>query len=172
MRAYSVGPQQLAGGPAWLDEDRFDIEAKAEQPTEDDNLMNAMLGTLLAERFKLTFHRETRPIEEFLLEVMKSGPKLEKAAGGDSVSNTSSSERRVAITATNLSMDAFPTLLSRRVDLPVVNRTGLAGLYNVKPEWTPERIRPEPDTGPSLFTAIQEQLGLQLRGGKAPVEAR
>jgi len=73
MRAYSVGPRQVAEGPAWLDVDRFEIEGKAEQPTEDDILMNAMLGTLLAERFKLVFHRESRPVEVFLLEVTKKG---------------------------------------------------------------------------------------------------
>lgn len=170
MRAYSVGPQQVAGGPDWLNVDRFDIDAKAEQPTEDDRLMNAMLGTLLGERFKLAFHRETRPIEAFLLEVAKNGPKLEKAPGGNSVTHTSSGDRRVTITATNTGMDSLARLLSGRVDLPVINRTGLDGVYNVKLEWTPETTRPEPDTGPSLFTAIQEQIGLRLRAGRTPVE--
>ena len=170
MRAYSVGPRQVADGPAWLDVDRFEIDAKAEQPTEDDGLMNAMLGTLLADRFKLVFHRETRPIEAFLLEVTKNGPKLEKASGGDSTTHTSNDGRRVSVTATNLGMDAFATVLSRRVDMPVVNRTGLEGLFNVKLEWAPESSQREPDPGPSLFTAIQEQLGLRLRAGKAPVE--
>jgi uncharacterized protein (TIGR03435 family) len=67
-------------------------------------------------------------------------------------------------------MDAMARLLSRRVDLPVLNRTGLDGVYNIQLQWSLDSTEVRPDSGPSLFTAIGEQLGLKLRAAKAPVE--
>jgi len=78
-----VGPNQISGGPDWLDSDRFEITLKAEQAVGDHDLL-AMLQTLLAERFKLALHREVKPIEAYVLEVGKNGPKLESGNGGDS----------------------------------------------------------------------------------------
>src|SRR5579859_2034284 len=89
MGAYGVGPNQIVGGPPWLDSDRYEIVAKAEQPVDDDGILMAMLQTLLAERFKLRIHRETRPVQAFVLEVAKNGPKLEKAEEGESTTNSS-----------------------------------------------------------------------------------
>jgi len=77
MSAYGVGPHQVSGGPDWLGSDRFEISAKADKPTNDDAVLMTMLQDLLAERFKLVFHRETRTLRAFVLEVAKSGPKLE-----------------------------------------------------------------------------------------------
>jgi uncharacterized protein (TIGR03435 family) len=170
MGAYAVGPNQVFGGPDWLDSDRFDILAKAEEPVGDHALM-AMLQTLLAERFKLALHREARPISVYVLEIAKNGPKLEKGDGlGAKTSNG-----RGNIVATNASMDRFAEILSRQMDLPVVNQTGLDGVFNVKLQWTPESATAKPPDGaaldgPSVFTAIQEQLGLRLHAQKAPVE--
>jgi len=77
MGAYAVGPHQISGGPDWLDFDRFDILAKADQPVDDDGALMAMLRTLLGERFKLAIRRETRPMTAFVLQVAKNGPKME-----------------------------------------------------------------------------------------------
>jgi uncharacterized protein (TIGR03435 family) len=163
MGAYGLGPNQIVGGPPWLDSERYEIVAKAEQPVNDDGILMAMLQTLLAERFKLAIHRETKPVQAFVLEVAKSGPKLEKAEDGESTTNSS----RGLVDATHTTMDRFAEVLSRQMDLPVVNRTGLEGIFNLKLQWTPESAKPE---GPSIFTAIQQQLGLRLRSQKAPVE--
>ena len=163
MGAYGVGPKQIFGGPDWLDSDRFEIIAKAEQPVGDHILMT-MLQTLLAERFKLALHREDRPIQAYVLEVSKKGPKLEKGDGQGAKTNNG----RGDIDAVNATMDRFAEILSRQMDLPVVNHTGLEGVFNLKLKWTPESAKaPE---GPSIYTAIQEQLGLRLRAGKVPVE--
>jgi uncharacterized protein (TIGR03435 family) len=177
MGAYGVGLHQIFGGPDWLDSDRFEIVAKAEQPVGDHALM-AMLQSLLAERFKLTLHRETRMIPAFVLEVAKGGPKLEKAEGGESSTQASTTNAGSAIAARNMSMDSFARVLARarEIDLPVENHTGLDGVFNFRLEWTPESAKPAspadgPATeGPSIFTAIQEQLGLRLRSQKAAVE--
>jgi uncharacterized protein (TIGR03435 family) len=171
--AYGVGPNQIQGGPDWLDSDRYEIVAKADQPVGDGILMT-MLQTLLAERFKLAIHRETRQIQAFVLEVAKNGPKLESA--GDAESTTRNG--RGLIDARAIAMTRFAAVLARQMDAPVVDRTGLEGKFNLKLEWSPESDKPlKPgtdaaamDSGLSIFTAIQQQLGLRLRPQKVPVE--
>ncbi len=163
--AYGVGPNQVVGGPNWLSEDRFDIVAITGQPAKDDSEMMAMLRTLLADRFKLAVHRETRNVPAYLLEIAKSGPKLEKGDGGAA----STANNRGRIVAKNSSMDHFAEVLSRQMDMPVLNRTGLDGVFNLTLEWNP-RITDPIAEGPSVFTAVQEQLGLRLRAQKGPVE--
>jgi uncharacterized protein (TIGR03435 family) len=173
MGAYGVGPNQITGGPAWLESERYEIVAKAEQGAGDGELMT-MLQTLLAERFKLALHRETRTVEAFVLGVAKGGPKLEKTPGGSSTT----SNGRGRIVAHAIEMARFAEVLSRQMDVPVVNHTGLEGAFNLKLEWAPEAgAAPKSSadgvglpTGPSIFTAIQEQLGLRLQAQKAPVE--
>jgi uncharacterized protein (TIGR03435 family) len=164
--AYGVGPHQIFGGPDWLDSDRFEILAKAEQPIDDDATLMVILQGLLADRFKLVLHRETRTIAALALEVGKNGPKLEKAETGASETNTQTTETGISMTIRNTSMDSFAKILARSTDLPVVDHTGLEGLFNFNLQWTPKSA----DNGPSLFTAIQEQLGLRLRSMKTPVE--
>jgi uncharacterized protein (TIGR03435 family) len=173
MGAYGVGPHQIFGGPDWLESDRFEILAKAEQPIDDDAALMAMLQDLLAERFKLALHRETRTIRAFVLEVAKNGHKLERAEAGEATTNTSTSNTGVIVDARKTSMDAFAKILARKIELPVVNHTSLEGGFNVKLQWTPEGARPGDGVaaeGASIFTAIQEQLGLRLRLQKTPVE--
>jgi uncharacterized protein (TIGR03435 family) len=166
MGAYHMGRNQIIGGPDWLDADRFEIVAKSDQPTDGDAELMAMLQTLMAERFKLALHRETRTMQAYAIEVIKNGPKLEKADGGEGITESG----RGRLDARNTTMEHLAEILSRQMDLPVVNRTGLDGVFNLKLQWTPESARSSPDAGPSIFTAIQEQLGLRLRAQKAPLE--
>jgi uncharacterized protein (TIGR03435 family) len=169
MGAYGVGPNQVLGGPDWLDADRFDIAAKADDPVGDRNLMT-MLQTLLAERFRLALHREEKAIEAYVLEPAKNGPKLEKGDG----KGAKTSNGRGDIVAANATMERFAEILSRQMDLPVINHTGLEGVFNLKLKWTPESATVAKPTdaseGLSIFTAIQEQLGLRLHTQKVPVE--
>ena len=137
MRAYFVGPNQIVGGPPWLDSDRFDINAKADQPIDDDEALMAMLRTLLAQRCKLVIHHEDKPTNVYVLEVAKSGPKLETAESRDSNSTTNSGHGRIE--ARVISMKRFAEVLSRQMDLPVVDRTGLDGSFNLKLKWSPRR---------------------------------
>ncbi len=161
MGAYGLGPNQIAGGPDWLDSDRFDIEAKSDRPEDGDSELMARLQTLLAERFKLDVHRETRTISAYVLELAKNGPKLEKAEDEQARTNSG----RGLIDARTITMTRFAEVLSRQMDLPVVDNTGLKGAFNLKLQWTPET-----DSGLSIFTAIQEQLGLRLQSRKTPIE--
>ncbi|HTR21689.1 MAG TPA: TIGR03435 family protein [Gemmatimonadales bacterium] len=164
--AYGVSPSQVVGGPDWLDSDRFHILAKAAQPTDSDAELMRMLQSLLAERFHLAIHRETRPLQAYVLEVAKGGSKLEKVPDGES--STSSSHGQLV--ARNTSMDLFAHVLAREVNLPVVDQTALAGSFNFTLKWTPEKELSRPDAGPSIFTALQEQLGLRLHAQKTPLE--
>jgi uncharacterized protein (TIGR03435 family) len=170
MGAYGVGPSQVVGGPEWLDSESWDIVAKADQPVEDDAVMNEMTQNLLADRFKLVMHREIRRIPAYVLEVDKKGPQLQQAAGGNSSTNSSTTDVGVTITARNTGMDIFAEDLARVVGLPVVNETGLKDVYDFQLHWTPDRIRATDIADSiSIFAAIQEQLGLRLRSDKAPV---
>lgn len=171
--AYLVGPHQVVGGPDWVYIDRFDIMGKADQPINDDGILNQMLQRLLADRFKLILHRGSRVLPAYVLEVDKNGPKLEKAEGGDSYTNTSTGRRgRVTIDAKNANMDLFAQVIARKMDLPVVNQTELTGIFNFKLHWTPDSasVAQQTDDDVSIFAALQEQLGLHLRSAKAPVE--
>jgi uncharacterized protein (TIGR03435 family) len=171
MGAYGVGPNQVVGGPEWLDSDRFQIAAKAEQPV-GDRLLMTMLQALLAERFKLALHHESRPIQAYVMEVNKGGRELEKGDGQGS----KTSNGRGDIVAINATMDRFAEILSRQMDLPVVNHTGLEGVFNLKLKWTPDNTKPVKTgegampEGPTIYTAIQEQLGLRLHAQKVPVD--
>jgi uncharacterized protein (TIGR03435 family) len=171
MGSYGVGPEQVVGEPDWVDTVPFDIVAKADQPVEDDAVMNAMLQRLLADRFKLVLHRETRSLEAYVLEVDKKGAKLAVAMGGESSTNTSTNQAGVTISAHNTGMELLAEDLARAVDLPVVDQTGLKGIYNFTLHWTPDDLRTANNADSiSIFTAIEEQLGLRLHATKAPVQ--
>jgi uncharacterized protein (TIGR03435 family) len=173
--AYHVKANQVSGGLKWYDSDRFDIEAKSEGPADDPQLMT-MLQTLLADRFQLAFHRETALFPGFALVVAKNGMKVRPVdAGGGSRSNSN----RGRITAERLSMAKFAETLSRILRSPVVDRTATAGVFSFQLEWTPDNAdaaTPDgtpPDisnSGPSLFTALPERLGLRLEAQKVSDE--
>jgi uncharacterized protein (TIGR03435 family) len=173
MGAYGVGQNEIVGGPDWMDQDQFDIQAKAEQSTGDETLMK-MLQALLADRFKLVVHRENKTIPAYVLGIAKNGPKMEKSEPGQS----SSGNGRGHLEGRNITMAGLAWRLGRKLDRPVIDRTGLQGEFNYKLDWTPEDVLAKkavqrdaalPDL-PSIFVAIQQQLGLKLEPQKAPVE--
>jgi uncharacterized protein (TIGR03435 family) len=168
-QAYNVKDYSLSG-PAWLDGDRFDVIGKLPAGAKAAQI-KLMLQSLLVERFKLAFHQETKMLPAYALVVDKKGAKIEALAGeGDS--STSSGSGRLA--GTRVSMADFAELLSTNIDRPVQDLTGLGGVYNLKVTWTEDNRAVPPEgaeaaTGPSLFSALQEQLGLKLEGRKLPV---
>lgn len=164
--SYHIGPHQIIGGPPWLDSDRFHIEGKAAEPTDDDTVLDAMTRTLLADRFHLQAHRETRTMTALVLEVTKQGAKLDPSDGGGSSTDASHGSLKIR----NETMDDFAERLARVTDMPVVNRTGLLGRFNLKLVWTPDDDHAKPDGPPSLYTAIQEQLGLRLTSRRTQVQ--
>jgi len=181
--AYGITNDAQIAGPAWINNKdvRFNIEAKAQPDTPRDQLL-LMLQNLLAERFRMALHREQRELTVLRLVVARNGPKIR----GESPDATGSGPRFApgVIVSDRLTMPVLATLLSRFSREPVLDETGLSGAYDVNLQWTPE-TRPTPPTGgaaepdqpgapapdhPSIFSAVQEQLGLKLERRKGPLE--
>ncbi len=174
MTAYELEGYQLVGGPKWMDDDRYDIEARAggeSAPTSAQ--VQLMLQSLLADRFQLKFHRETKQLPEYELVVGKSGPKL-KASAPESVKSLSfgDSGSVTVLTVSKGSMDQLAKQLGNSgLGRPVLDKTGLTGEYDYELRWSAEPGGTDlADRPPSVVTAIQEQLGLKLESIKGPVE--
>jgi uncharacterized protein (TIGR03435 family) len=162
--AYSVRDVQVSGGPRWADTELFDIEAKATGPATTAEL-RLMVRSLLEDRFKLKMHRESKEEAVFDLVVGKKGPKLtpvDKAGLGIGLGKTQLNGR-------GANMSGLASVLSSRVGHQVIDRTDLAGFYNFTLTWTPDDAAAT-ESGPSIFTALQEQLGLKLEPAKGTVE--
>jgi uncharacterized protein (TIGR03435 family) len=169
--AYSVQDFQIAG-PEWLSAAKFDIVAKIPAGAQTDQ-RPAMMQSLLAERFHLAVHRDSREMPAHALVVAKSGPKMQQVEPGGTNMNNSGNNNSRHITAERVSMAALAETLARIVEHPVVDQTGLPGVYSLKLEYTPDNAksdRPDGAAGPSIYTALQEQLGLKLQTQKLPVE--
>lgn len=172
--AYGIGPHQIVGGPDWLDSTRFDIEAKGDPSIDRDDTLMDMLQRLLADRFGLKLHREERNMRAYSLELAKSGLRIKPSADGEAVTTSYGSNTSKSLEGGHVSMDLLAKVLARETPLPVVNNTGLKGVYTFTLRWTPDNARqPDSNAGDygTLPEAIQEQLGLQLRVATMPVES-
>ena len=171
--AYGVKYDQISGGPGWAGTVHYDLNAKAEgeEPITKEQARH-MLQALLAERFRLKIHRENREVPVYALVVGKGGPKM-KVSTADAPGNnfTRSSGAGLHMEMTHGTMEALARQLSSSAGRPVHDRTGLAGYYAYQLDWLPPGRPPEPDSDtPSIFTAVQEQLGLKLEPAKGSVE--
>jgi uncharacterized protein (TIGR03435 family) len=192
--AFNLQPHQITGGPAWMDAERFDIAAKSADADLDPKGMMSpeqfmlRLQALLEERFAMKTHWETRQVPAFALVVARKGslgPALRAHTGncdresngivpppGSPTFHCGTNANRNPTTATvmgtGITMDTLARNLSNAAGRTVADRTGLSGIYDVELTFTPE---PSPETpGPSLFTAVQEQLGLRLEPERAPIQ--
>jgi uncharacterized protein (TIGR03435 family) len=168
--AYDVGEDReyAFSGPGWLNSVSFDIVAKF-PPAASREQIALMLQTLLADRFKLKLHHETKELPVYALIVVKNGPKLQVSVSSGQAEFNLAPGR---ISGKAASMSAFADRLSARVQLsrPVLDLTGLKDTYDFILEWAPDSVQTDDASGPSVFTAIQEQLGLKLEARKHPVE--
>lgn len=185
-QAYDVRGFQIVGGTGWMNDDRYTIATKdeAKGPSEADlSKMNdaqqqqfrdrllAKLRAMLADRFQLKIHRETKEMPVYELTVAKGGVKMQIAPedGNHDVGLNSSrtNEAKTGVTGKRLPMEVLTRFLSNQVGRTVVDRTGLTDHYNFKLVYSADM---GDTTGPSIFTALQEQLGLKLESAKGPVE--
>jgi uncharacterized protein (TIGR03435 family) len=177
--AYSVKELQVVGGPKWLDSERYDIDAKAAGPAQGTEL-RSMLQTLLAERFQVALHRETRISPGYVLLVVKSGVKTHAAEPG----KLGISSHNGHMIAEKASMADLAKDLSRRWGVEVEDATGLTSVYDFQLD-LPERDRnnaaPSADSSATdaadpasyataLSHALEDQLGLKLQERKIPVD--
>ena len=162
-QAYRIKNFQISG-PDWLRSERFDIVAKMPVDTSDDQLM-LMLQKLLAERFQLVFHTETRAMGAYALVPAKGGSKLKAVDDAQANGIRTTSGPGGSHLSGKMGMTYLAGLLSNMVDRPVVDMTEIKGIYDVDLEWSDRADGP-----PSLFSAIQEVLGLRLDAVKTPVD--
>jgi uncharacterized protein (TIGR03435 family) len=189
--AYEIRDQQLTGAPRWIDDDRFDIVAKPDRTVpvgpQGEAAIKGMVRSLLAERFDLVVHRETRIQPLYSLVVAKNGPRMTESAPetAPETKGPNVSMERGQITATGTKMDTFARVLSNQLGRTVIDKTGLSADYDFKLVFAPVRqLNLSADgvletsksdslpvyDGPSIFTALQEQLGVKLESQNGPVD--
>jgi len=158
--AWDVKDYQIKA-PAWMNDERYDIEAKPASGT-GNRKMKFMLQNLLVKRFAMQLRSETQTRPIYALVVDKNGPKLRPSEPADSSTANSSTHN---INANKIPLSIFASMLSGQLDRLVIDETGLKGTYDIKLEWTPDST----ELGTSVFTAIKEQLGLKLDSRTGPV---
>jgi uncharacterized protein (TIGR03435 family) len=185
LSAYGLKESQLEDLPRWAETDRFDIEAKIIEP--DKKVLEAlspdqfreMRQPILTDRFALKYHREKKTLPVYELMVIKGGPKFKATTDAEQKSDKgvnglragSISVHNTQLTATGVPLSSIADSLSGQLHRIVIDRTGLKGNYNVMLSWTADDGPANSDaTAPTLFTALQEQLGLRLQPSKAEVD--
>jgi uncharacterized protein (TIGR03435 family) len=173
--AYDMPQKQILDGPSWMDSTRFDIQATTDGETDamlralsserDRVVKRSMVRKLLEDRFAMKLHRETRTLPAYDLVVAKGGSKLTASTSNGKSIGTG----RTHFNAQGLTMELIAEQLSEIAGRVVVDRTNLDGRYDLKLQWTPDDAVAPEGSPPSLFTAIEEQLGLQLKAAKEPV---
>jgi uncharacterized protein (TIGR03435 family) len=182
--AYRIRADQIVGGPGWIDSDRFDMNAKAEKPASTEAL-HVMLINLLSERFQLKLHREEKEMSMYALTVDKGGTKLTphdaQNAGDTWMEQTVERMLQVKMKAKCSPMDYFAWRLSTLLNRPVTDLTNLKGEYDFDLAFTRDLPPDIPDgalvngspldtAGPNIFTALRQQLGLDLTAQRGPVD--
>jgi uncharacterized protein (TIGR03435 family) len=179
MSAYSIlRDDQISGLPGWAGSAQFDVEAKMDEDaaaslaklpqSEQSNQRRLMLQALLVDRFGLKVHHETRELPVYRLVIAKGGLKMQETSANE-IAGVSFG--RGQYTARGVPISGLVMILSAWSGRLVVDKTGLTGHYDAKLQWTPDDAAGQSqDSGPSLFTAIQEQLGLKLESSKEPVD--
>ena len=184
---------RVAGAPNWAESESYDIDAKMDSSVADElkklkpvdrNLARQrMLQALLADRFKLVAHTETKEFPVYVLTLAKNGPKLHEAKAGDTYENGYklpngkpsgagfNSDEEGKVSAQGVTTENFARWLSQKVGRTVIDKTGLTGRYDFALRWTTDEDDDSAGAGGSaILDAIQQQIGLKLESGKGPVE--
>jgi uncharacterized protein (TIGR03435 family) len=154
--AWEIPEEQITGGPKWAGETRYDITARGAGHRMD------MLKSLLADRFRLTLHKQTEVRSGYVLTVAKGGIKATVSAPDTPATTALTTGSRTRIDAKQCSMWRLVQKLAAVLGQPVMNETQDSRRFDFELQWAP--------AGPSLFTALQEQLGLKLEARKVPVD--
>ncbi len=183
--AYQVKPEQIMGGPAWVDKEHYDLNAETDKPARIEDL-HIMLQNFLSEKFKLQFHFEKKEMQAYVLTLDKGGPKnltaRERTPGADFIVDMEPApafHQKWKLHCA--SIDFFTWRLAGWFDRPILNQTGLDGCYDFEFSFTqdlPPGIQdgqvPNGATvdasGPDVYRALQSELGLKIEAKRAPVE--
>jgi uncharacterized protein (TIGR03435 family) len=171
--AWGINNDAQVAGPDWIKDKavRFKIDAKAPPDTPRPQIL-LMLQTLLTERFQLKTHTEQREIAHLELAPGRKELKIHPAVAGSDGSHNRNGYGHIV--SNGMTMEVLTTILSRFLRQPILDRTGLDGAYAIDLTWapeprTPEEPPPDPAAGPSIYAAVQEQLGLRLESRKTPL---
>jgi uncharacterized protein (TIGR03435 family) len=174
--AYGILPSQHSDGPSWMENDRYDIVAKAEGNATTAQ-MKLMTRTLLAERFKLKFHRETRDVPVIVISLGKTAPKLfppkEEEKYSMRIEPQMGPDGKIAswhVVATRFTFAQLNETFSRQLERVIVNRTGMEGDFDFTLDLTPDENRPNPLDASIIIATMRDQLGLMVKSQKAPVD--
>jgi len=178
--AYEVDNRQVVEIPKALESERYDIRGKLPEGVQPNPAgARKLLQSLLAERFQLKFHKETREMPVYVMTVAKGGSKLKARKEGDGGEPASMLFRGATVPGRNVSIQMLAEGLQKLVlDRPILDKTGITGNYDFDLTWRPEAnqfggrggtLPPDLDK-PDIFTAMQEQLGLKLEPQKGPAE--
>lgn len=175
---YRITPAQLIGGPPWLTDDRYDIEGKTDIKGATIDQLHEMFQTLLADRFQLKFHKETRELQGYVLTVEKSGSKMKVSELPNTFDIPLRPSGRGKLSGQRVPMDYLAWFLSQQLNQPVIDITGLDKFYDFTLEVAPPAPPAPPGStdlpaapeGPDIFGALREQLGLKLEGKKVKAE--
>ena len=174
--AYGLLPSQHSRGASWVDNDRFDIEAKAGRNATDDE-MRRMTQALLAERFKLRFHHESREAPVLIVGLGKTTPKLfppkdEETRSLRSLPQTDANQKILSwhVVATRYPVKDLYQTIARQLDRVIVNQTGLDGDFDFTLDFPVDETRPNPLDAELLVSAMRDQLGLTVKAQKGPVD--
>jgi len=184
--AYNLHPKQVTGGPDWMATEHFDLDVLPDHeglPSIDQ--ARGIIRKLLAERYGLKFHEDTKELPVYVLSVAKTGSKLTRSGSDPSSPPGLGFRGPGRMIVRNASMAEFAGVMQGVLDRPIVDQTGLKDRYDFQLNWTPDESQfggriPPPNSGdngtanadplPPLFTAIQEQIGLKLDAMKAPAK--
>ncbi len=195
VNCYDVRSDLISGLPGWARSARFDIDAKILNPNKDqiDKLTDVqhqqLLLAIMKDRFHLQAHLETKILPVYDLVVAKSGPKFTGGPAANKDIAAAITQKHLTsdgmmlvndgeLTAAGVSVSSLAESLASAIGRTVIDKTGLTGTYNFELKWTPERGQPNADNGlpadqnstSSIFTALEEQLGLKLVPSKGPVQ--
>jgi len=189
LYALDAQSYQLSGGPAWARDDRFDVTAKNDEVEQKDiplqdtsrqeeriRKIRYRLRDLLETRFQLVLREEEKELSIYALTADKGGPKMKIAAEPRGNMNTNSSNGAASIKGEGVTMPRLCTILSSMLGRPVIDETGISGAFDIELKYsTDEAVAGkekalEDITGPTIFTALRETLGLRLTGRKGPVK--
>ena len=176
--AYTVHSAQIAGGPAWIRSDRYDVVMQPDLPSRPSTAqMRVVLQQLLADRFRLAMHHEKKELEVYAIVPAKRGAHLAPVTPQEAAENTAMGGYAPgSMIAKNVSLAEFANLMNRYMQLqwPVVDDTHISGKFDLWVKWTPEDGErgaiANGSTPPELFAAMEEQLGLELKPTKEPVD--
>ena len=169
--AYGVDDGRLFGVPRGLDGTGFDVVAKAHEPEPAPGQMPLMMRALLAERFNLVVHHETRELTAYSLITDAGGPKVHAVDAPDRPdSNPFTMSGAGRLTGTRVTADMLAKVLSNQLGRPVQNDTGFAKSFDFTLLWSPDNAPIDDPQRPSLLTALREQLGFRLLAKKTPVD--